>query len=204
MNDRIWRALRELREQLKWYANQRVAAIVRFSQVTANTASGNADAVQGNTTVDETDTINYQYTVRRLWPFGIRSRPPTGVDSVVVHAFGGSTNGLMVGAESAEYGPDDLEEGETAIYSHASGAVIKIDKNGAIEVTSSSGQAVTVSAGGNITLTANSGAGTVDVNATSVTVGSNPVLNVLVQGAFDSLGVPVTQAPTSLNTLKSS
>ena len=36
----------------------------------------------------------------------------------------------MVGAESAKYGPSDLEEGETAIYCLAAGAVIKLDKDG--------------------------------------------------------------------------
>lgn len=112
----------------------RVASVIRFAQVTVNTASGDGDAVQGNQTTDEEAPGDYQYQVRRLWPFGIRSRPPAGVDAAVVHAFGGSTNGMMVGAESPEYGPDDLQDGEVCIYAKKAGARIKIDVDGKITI----------------------------------------------------------------------
>lgn len=93
-----------------------------------SSADGHDDALEGRTAPAEPD---YQIPVRRIWPFGIRSRPPAGVEAVVVYPNGSPVSGVMVGAESAKYGPSDLEEGETAVYS-SSGATMKLDKDGNI------------------------------------------------------------------------
>lgn len=147
MIENVANLIRTLRGDLKAYVVQRVASAIRFGQVTKNSASGNADAIQGNETERDEQDGGYQYTVRRLWPFGIRSVPPTGIDAVVVHAFGGPTNGILVGAESAEYGPSNLQVGETAIYNKVTGAVIKIDVDGKITIDAPAGVDVVVNGG---------------------------------------------------------
>lgn len=187
-----FQAIAKLREELRARIDMRAASLIRFAQTTTNTASGDGDAVAGHETDEEAGEPTYQYLTRRLWPFGIRSRPPTGIDSVAVHVFGGSINAVMLGAESPEYGPSDLEEGEVAIYAKASGAVIKIDVDGNITIDASASKNITVAA---------TGTGVVQVTAAPVTgtVKLGPVgnLQVLVQGTLDSMGVPVTQAPAA-------
>jgi phage gp45-like len=148
MNWNLADALRRLRTELKFYVQQRVASSIRFAQVSLNSATGYDDAVQGHQTTEEEQPGGYQYQVRRLWPFGIRSRPPAGVDAAVVHAFGGSTNGMMVGAESPQYGPDDLEDGETAIYSSVNASVLLADEDGNTAITSATDGDVTIDAHG--------------------------------------------------------
>jgi len=135
--------MRDIRE----YVSAKVSAIVRASTVSLSTASGNGDKVDGHLTYEDEAPGGYDYTVRRLWPFGIRSRPPVGCDAVVVHAFGGSTNGVMVGAESSVYGPSDLVEGEVAIYAKKAGAVIKIDVNGKVTIDAPNTTDVVVNGG---------------------------------------------------------
>lgn len=135
------------RQWIKEYVAAKVSAIVRASTVSRSTASGDGDKVDGHITFEDEAPGGYDYTVRRLWPFGIRSRPPVGVDAVVVHAFGGSTNGVMVGAESSVYGPSDLQEGEVAIYAKKADAMIKIDVDGKITIDSHSGANVVVNGG---------------------------------------------------------
>lgn len=130
--------------EIRDYVRQALSWVVRFSTVSATGSDGYKDAVDGRAGADET---SYQYPVRRLWPFGIRSRPPVGVDAVVIHVNGGSGSGVMVGAESNAYGPDDLAEGEVAIYCRASGAVIKLDADGKITIDAASGQDVVVNGG---------------------------------------------------------
>lgn len=129
------------------WINNRIASVIRFAQVCLNTASGDGDSVQGHETTNEEAEGGYQYQTRRIWPFGIRSRPPKGCDAVVVHVFGGASNGVMVGAESPEYGPDDLEDGEVAIYAKKSGAVIKIDKDGKVTIDAPNTTDVVVNGG---------------------------------------------------------
>jgi phage gp45-like len=68
-----------------------------------------------------------------MWPFGLRSRPPSGVEAVVVLVNGAATRAVMVSAESAKYGPSDLEEGESALYNKTA-AVIRIWKDGKITI----------------------------------------------------------------------
>lgn len=162
---------------------QHVGRMVRFARVSVNTASGDGDSVHGHQPGDEEE--EYQYQIRRLWPFGIRSRPPAGVDAVVVHAFGGATNGIMVGAESPEYGPGDLAEGETAIYCKASGTVIRLDKDGAITVETKANQAINIAAGTGAAVNISAGTGA------SVVV--NGGANNVARAAVDTAGpYPIT------------
>lgn len=192
-----------------WVRSQILRAtgsLVRYAQVSNNTASGDGDAVQGHQVDDDEQAGGYDYPVRRLFPFGLRSRPPAGVDACVVHAFGGSTNGIMLAAESPAYGPGDLEDGEVAIYAKAADAVIKIDKDGKITIDSPNGQNVEVTAGANVTVTANAGTGTVGVAAASIECGPalpSPFVEALLKGSVDSMGVAVTQLVGASGALKS-
>lgn len=55
---------------------------------------------------------------RRMWPFGIRSLPPRGVEAITVGPMA-SQQKVIIAAESNAYGPTDLAEGDTALYSSA-------------------------------------------------------------------------------------
>lgn len=117
------------------YVRQALGWVVRFSRVAGNTADGGKDTVEGRAT--GSDEQSYAYLVRRIWPFGIRSRPPAGCDAVVVHANAGSSNGVMVGAESTRYGPSDLKDGEVCLYNKGT-ATVKLDENDQVVVNGGS------------------------------------------------------------------
>lgn len=141
-----------------------IGGIVRFTLTASASADGHDDAAEGRGTDDEAP----KHTIRRLWPFGIRSLPPEGVDCLVLHANGGSTNGVMVGAESKAYGPPDLRTGETMIYCIKTGTRVFLDESGAIKIDAAEAQDITLatSGGGNVNITV-VGAGNVAVAAES-------------------------------------
>ncbi len=118
--------------EIRDYVRGLFAGLVRFTKTSGATSDGQGDQTEGRGEEDEAP----PYPVRRLWPFGIRSMPPDGVDAVVVHANGSSTSGIMVGAESADYGPSDLEGGELALYSQFNPEVALADKDGKTTITS--------------------------------------------------------------------
>ena len=132
----------------------RLNAIVRHTTVT-NSTSGGVDQVAGRQGPQGKQ--NVPHTVRRLWPFGIRSVPPSGVEAAVVFANADPTHGLMVGAEGTGYGPSDLATGETALYCKAAGTVVKLDGDGNVTISSASGKTVTIN-GATVYLGAMSGA----------------------------------------------
>lgn len=134
-------SLMELKEVIRGI----VARAVRFSSVANTSELGDKnDSVDGRSEAGEPAA---QVSVRRLWPFGLRSRPPAGVDAVVVHANGGSSNGVMVGAESSKYGPTDLEVGEACVYSSANPEVLRARETGKTELSSAQSQDVVVNGG---------------------------------------------------------
>ena len=122
------------------------ANAIRFSTVSKTSADGQSDQVRGRA-VDPSDGADYSYPVRRMSTWGVRSVPPAGVDALILHVNGGNNNGVMIGNESARFGPSDLLDGELAIYNKATGCVIKMDQNGAITITASSGQNITLNGG---------------------------------------------------------
>jgi len=91
--------------------------------------------------------------VRRMFPFGIRSRPPKGTDGLVVFVNGGPANGVLLAAESSRFGPSNLNDGETALYNKVVGCTILLDQSGAITLTDKSGATVKLDGTGNIILT---------------------------------------------------
>ena len=106
---------------------QAISWIIQYSTISATTKDGKGDQVAGRAQPDEDQ---YDYPVRRLWPFGWRSRPPAGCEAVIIKPNGSPSSGVLVGAESSQYGPSDLEEGEGALYCIKDGTLFKLDKDG--------------------------------------------------------------------------
>lgn len=128
--------------EIRAMIREEVARAVQTGTVANSSADGFEDELAGRSQPDEP---SYQEAVRRLWPFGMRSRPPSGVECVVVRS--GGAPGVLIAAESAKYGPADLEEGELAIYCITSGAVIKLDKDGKITIDAAAAKDVVVNGG---------------------------------------------------------
>jgi|GEM_PF-3832191 len=119
----------ELRQMFTDWASR----IVRFTQIASASSDGTA-SVAGRAYAGGPAAPNLK--ARSLFPFGLRSVPPSGVDAAVVHAAGASARGMIVGCDSKEYGPSDLSDGETAIYSQANPKALVADQHGNTEVTS--------------------------------------------------------------------
>lgn len=157
-------------------AAERAAWLVQVGVVSKSSADGHGDALEGRSLPDEP---RYDLAVRRMWPFGFRSVPPAGVEAVAVFPNGAPNAGVLVGAESSRYGPSDLEAGEGALYCVKTGALVKLNKDGKVTLTSTSGQPVEVSAGAAVVVTAAAGS-SVTINAGA---GANVAVNAGVAGA---------------------
>jgi phage gp45-like len=185
---------RELRRELKEWVRDQVSVMVKLLPYSTNTADGTGDKVQGYQT-EGSDEQPYDFDGRRIFPFGIRSRPPVGTLGVWIGVAGESGNGVIVGAESSRFGPSDLNDGEVAFYNKVNGCLVKLDQNGGVTITDAGGSQVKLDGSGNVTVQA---AGTVTVKGSgapgSVQLGGTVKGNVLIQTlAVDSWGVPVTQ-----------
>lgn len=177
---------------IKDFLKNALKSIWSFTYYTGNSADGTKDSVAA----DKTDNNAPSYSARRMQHFGFRSRPPSGVAAIRLGNWQAASNSVIIAEDSSRFGPGDLEDGEVAIYNKVTGAVIKIDQNGGLSITAAPNQNIDVTT---------SGSGSVQVSATAVTgaVKLGPVGNlaVLVQGTFDSMGVPVTQAPAATLTI---
>jgi hypothetical protein len=118
------------------------AWVVYLSEVAKSSPDGD-DELKGRSPVDEPQ---YQVFVQRMWPFGIRSRPPTGTPGVAVFPNANASCGILTGAESSEYGPSDLEEGETALY-NLIGTFVKAWADGKLTIDSNEGKDIVVNGG---------------------------------------------------------
>lgn len=119
-----------------------LASTVRVAKVTKSSSSGAGDTVQGHEDGAPSDE-QFDLAARRIWPFGIRSVPPAGVDAVWVRS-GGNTNGVMVAAESSRFGPSDLADGEVAFYNKVAGVLLKLFADGHITINAAPGQTVQI------------------------------------------------------------
>lgn len=119
-----------------------LTATVRVAKVAKSSADGTGDTVQGHEDGAPSDE-QFDLAARRIWPFGIRSVPPAGVDAVWVRS-GGSTNGVMVGAESSRFGPSDLADGEVALYNKTAGVLVRLGSDGTVNITAGVGKTVNV------------------------------------------------------------
>ncbi len=173
----IREALKVLREELREYAIQACANLIEYSTISKTSADGATEAMRASD-----DDPEVERAVRRIEPWGVRCRPPSGIRGAIIKALGGASSGLLVGVSTTRYGPSDLEEGEVALYSIGSGAVIKINKDGAVTVTASSGQTVAVDAGAGANVVINGGSVDVALIGDTVTwtAGSYPLVNAVI------------------------
>lgn len=93
----------------------------------------------------------------RFQHFGFRSRPPVGTNTIMLLVGGAATAGVSVAEDSNGHGPDDLEEGECALYSVANAKAVWIDKDGRVWLLSKSGQDVNITAQGSGVVKVNGG-----------------------------------------------
>ena len=133
------------REWIKNMIRVFVAPVVQLAYQKVSTALGISDTNSGYPV--DVGEPSYQYTSRRMQHFGFRSVPPPGCEVVRVASGGGGANTLTVAEESQAYGPGNLEVGESAIYSTASGAIVKVNNQGDVIVTPAAGRNVIVADG---------------------------------------------------------
>lgn len=178
-----WRpALAALRSALMSHIDQKVIGLFGF------TLSANSSAVGDKDYVETGDGENSQRAARRIEPFGLRSRRPSGVRSLWLKL--GSSNIFFIGvASNTGYGPTDLDDGEVALYCTADGTVVLLDKDGNLTLKSATGKKVFIVSDitGGVELGPDGG----------------PNDQVLIKGSMDGYGIPITQAPAfSTTTVK--
>ncbi|MEO9192164.1 MAG: hypothetical protein ABI445_00775 [Polyangia bacterium] len=130
-----------LRRELRNYVDAALARMFVWT-LTANTSAlGNEDHVaQGDN--DDNPTPG-QRPVRRVEPFGMRSRPPAKQRSLSLRL--GSSTVLYLGiASDGGYGPKDLADGEVVLYSKNVPQGVRLMDNGDVALASKAGQVVSV------------------------------------------------------------
>lgn len=135
--------------EIKNYVQQFSARIANYVITAAATATGLKDGVEGRATGPGEP--RYGLSVRRLWPFGLRSVPPAGCEGVILRINAGRRSLVLIAAESQKYGPKDLKSGETAVYD-AKGSIIRLNEDGSVLITSKSGATVELAKDGSVVL----------------------------------------------------
>lgn len=107
-----WPSLAALRKELRTYVDSKVGQVFVWTRTANSTELGKSDAVE---TGDDDDKKG-QRPVRRIEPWGVRGRPVAKQRQLSIKL--GSSVVIYLGvASDGGYGPGDLEDGETAIYS---------------------------------------------------------------------------------------
>lgn len=129
--------IQKLRRELTAYVDKHFGFQFGWTKSAKSSALGDKDAVE---TADGT---NKARPVRRVEPFGHRGRAPGGVRTFWVRL--GSSNLVFLGiASSSKHGPDDLEEGEVAIYSDQIEKALHCTKDGDNKIASKTGRTVQI------------------------------------------------------------
>jgi phage gp45-like len=113
-------------EQLEQTLGNRIMAMAEWTTLSRTTAVGDKD--QANVAANPSDR---QRPIRRAAPWGVAGYPPAGVFALVVKAVAGVFNGVYTGIATDKYGPQNLNEGETALYAKP-GQLFLLDQNGNI------------------------------------------------------------------------
>lgn len=137
----IYELVGNLREWVRGEVEQVRTTIALFVAIARTSSAGDEDEVKTN------DQSNESTQVRRIEPWGLRWRPPSGVMGAILRAAGGASNGMLLGVSTKRYGPSGLEQGEVELYCVTTGTSIKLDKDGKITITSATGQDVVVNGG---------------------------------------------------------
>lgn len=136
----------EIRALVRYEVRQALAQSARAVKYTKTTASGQGDETEGEQTLPDEPTI--QVPVRRYQHFGMRSRPPAGVDVIRVRTSAGTAgNSAVIAEESSRFGPSDLNDGEVALYNKVIGLRVLLDQNGTIHIQVPPGQKVAIDDG---------------------------------------------------------
>lgn len=127
----------QLRRDLSTTIDQRLLSLFGFTLSAKSSEMGDEDEVV------TADGVDAQRPARRIEPWGHRGRSPGKVRTFWLRL--GSSNVLFLGvAPSKGYGPDDLEDGETALYCAVGGTEIRLDQDGNVNIVSATGKLVTV------------------------------------------------------------
>jgi phage gp45-like len=138
---------------------------------------GNEDGVQGS----DDDSNDDQRPVTRIEPFGHRSRPPTKIRVFCTRI--GSSNVAFLGVAPLEgYGPQDLADGEVAIYSAKIEKAMHLDSDGNNKINAADTKDVIVNSGTNKVAR---------VDDTLTASGSLSSWASAVESALNGLGAPV-------------
>lgn len=152
MRDTYYTLERRLRTEMREYIRTHLATLVKFHPYSANSADGTNDKIQGYQT-EGSDEQSYDFDARRVFPFGLRSRPPSGTFGVWIGMGGESGNGVIIAAESSRFGPSALNDGEVALYNKISNVGLLLDQNGAAIITDQHGGTVKIDGTGAIVIT---------------------------------------------------
>lgn len=132
-------SIADFRRQLTTDIETGLRRLIGFTLVSSSSSMGQ-DSVQ----IEDSD--NTQRPVQRIEPYGFRGRPPAKVRGLWLRL--GASNVAFIGIlPTKAYGPDNLEEGETALYCSAGGTIVKLDKDGNIAINAASGKDVIVNGG---------------------------------------------------------
>lgn len=114
--------LREFRKRIMQDLSTLRTSLFGFTMTSRSSALGNEDAVETG------DGEKTQINVQRIEPFGLRYRAPGKVRSL--HLKLGSSNVFFIGvASNSAYGPQDLEDGEIALYNAFDACNVVLNKN---------------------------------------------------------------------------
>ncbi len=128
-----------LRQELRAFVLDSVARLFVWTTTANSSALGKEDAVS----TGDDDPNKGQRPVRRLEPFGVRSRPPAKQRSLSLRL--GSSTVIYLGvASDGGYGPGDLEDGELAIFSKNVPKALHAKDSGDVALASKDGQVVSV------------------------------------------------------------
>lgn len=130
----------QLRREMRQTIDMLVPRLFGWTLSAKSSEMGDQDEVQTE------DGVDGQRPARRIEPWGHRGRAPSKVRTLWLRL--GSSNVVFLGiAPSKGYGPDDLADGETALYCATDGTEIRLDADGNITIDAASGKDVIVNGG---------------------------------------------------------
>lgn len=130
----------KLRREVVANAETAISRLFGWTLTSTSSPMGDSDTVETGDEPDSSGKIG-QRPVRRIEPWGVRTRPPAKVRSLWLRL--GSSNVVFLGiAPTKAYGPDGLEEGEVALYCTQGGTEIRLDKDGNVVITPAAGKTV--------------------------------------------------------------
>lgn len=177
---------REFRAMVTWATN----SMFVWTATANSTALGKEDAVK--TGDDDPTNGDGQRPVRRLEPWGVRGRPVAKQRALSLRL--GSSTVIYLGiASDGGYGPTDLIDGETCIYSKNIPQALRATDAGDVVLTSKSGQTVQVNGDAEFMLLPSKLLGDLKTLCTAL-AGASPIV-------VGTTGIPVPNLSTPASTI---